>query len=378
MIRLLLAEIRSTPFLNHVELLKEITTMKTFKLFSMAALVLLMAACSEFQQPAEGPMHFTSTIAAPNSDVLTRTTVTPGTGDDAGKYFVTWNTTDQIALIYEDTNGDRQLDVATVTDVDGLGNATISATLSGPVDGSTAVTLVYPYDIVDSANDDFLTGKNYTPVPIRYFGQNVTSIEDALPTLDWREGSAYFAVGKSGIGLNSSVIMNPQVAIWKLNLTVGGNPFTAESLEGPGGWASVTGSSVFFFVPLPYYNFEQSQGPIEFSATADYETYYVYLPTGPVTLTGGKIYTSTLALQVLLKSELSVDGSTAYHIYHNDGESWKDAIEIHKINQGDWAISDGKVQLLGNFGKYLMNADGSDYIDPTTAINPAGTYTSGY
>ena len=351
--------------------------MKTFKIFSMAALALLMAACSEFQQPAEGPMHFKATIAAPNSDVLTRTTVTPGTGGDEGKYFVGWNTTtDKIALIYTDKNSDRQLDVATVTDVDGSGNATISATLSGPVDVSTAVTLVYPYDIVASADADFLTGKNYTPDPTRYFGQNVTSIEDALPTLDWREGSAYFAVGKSGIGLNSSVIMDPQVAIWKLNLTVGGNPYTASELNGPGGSAYVTGSSVFFFVPLPYYNLEQSQGPIEFSATADNDTYYVYLPTGPVTLTGGKIYESTLALTVLLNSELSVDGSTAYHIYHTDGESWKDAIEIHKINQGDWAISDGKVQLLGNFGKYLKN--GSDYIDPTTAINPAGTYTSGY
>ncbi len=357
--------------------------MKTFKLFSMAALALVMAACSsednEIQQPAEqGKMHFTATIAAPNSGATTRTTVTPGTGDDAGKYFVAWAENDQIALVYVDKNSVRQKDVATVTAVDGSGNATITATLSGDVLANTPVTLVYPSDIVDNADDDFLTGKNYTPVPTRYFGQNVTSIEDALPTLDWREGSAYFAVGKSEIGLNSSVTMNPQVAIWKLNLTVGGNPFTAASLDGPGGIAYVTGSSVFFFVPLPYYNLEQSQGPIEFSATADNTTHYVYSPTAPVTLTGGKIYTSTLALQVLLNSELSVDGSTAYHIYHTDGELWKDAIERHKNNSGDWAISDGKVQLLGNFGKYLKNADGSDYIYPTTAINPTGTYTSGY
>jgi len=168
------------------------------------------------------------------------------------------------------------------------------------------------------------------------------------------------------------------VAIWKLNLTVGGNPFIAESLDSPAGAASVSGSSVILFVPIPYFNFAQGLGSIEFSATVDYMTHYVYVPTGAVTLTGGKIYESTLALQALLDSELSVDGSTAYHIYHTDGESWKDAIEIHKNNQGDWAISDGKVQSLGNFGKYLKNADGSDYIDPTTAINPAGTYTSGY
>lgn len=357
--------------------------MKTFRLFSIAALALVMAACSsednEIQQPAEqGKMLFTATIAAPNNGATTRTTVTPGTGDDAGKYFVTWNTTDQIALIYEDTNGHRQLDVATVTDVDGSGNATISATLSGPVDGSTAVTLVYPYDIVSDTGDDFITGKNYTPDNSRYFAQDVTNIEDALATLDWREGSSTFSVGVGGVSLSSNVTMNPQVAIWKLNLTVGGNPFTAASLDGPAGAASVSGSSVILFVPIPYFNFAQGLGPIEFSATADNTTYYVYSPTGTVTLRGGKIYTSTLALQVLLNSELSVDGSTAYHIYHTVGESWKDAIERHKNNSGEWAISEGKVQLLGNFGKYLKNADGSDYIDPTTAINPAGTYTSGY
>ncbi len=352
--------------------------MKTFRLFSIAALALVMAACSsddnEILQPAEqGKMHFTATIAAPNNGATTRTTVTK----DGDNYNVVWAVDDQIALVYEDTNGDRHNDLATVTAVNS-GTATISATLSGPVDGSTAVTLVYPYDIVYDTGDDFITGKNYTPDPIRYFGQNVTSIEDALPTLDWREGSSTFSVGVGGVSLSSNVTMNPQVAIWKLNLTVGGNPFTAASLDGPAGAASVSGSSVILFVPIPYFNFAQGQGPIEFSATADYTTYYVYSPTGPVTLTGGKIYTSTLALQVLLNSELSVDGSTAYHIYHTVGESWKDAIERHKNNQGDWAISDGKVQSLGNFGKYLKNADGSDYIDPTTAINPAGTYTLGY
>lgn len=353
--------------------------MKTLKLFSMAALALVMAACSnddnEIQQPAQqGPITFTATLAAPNSGATNRTAATK----DGSNYNVAWAVNDQIALVYVDKNSVRQKDVATVTAVDGSGNATITATLSGDVLANTPVTLVYPSDIVDNADEDSDLGLNYTPVPTRYFGQNVTSIEDALPTLDWREGSSTFSVGVGGVSLSSNVTMNPQVAIWKLNLTVGGNPYTASELNGPGGIAYVTGSSVFFFVPLPYYNFEQSQVPIEFSATEDYTTYYVYSPTGPVTLTGGKIYESTLALTVLLNSELSVDGSTAYHIYHTDGESWKDAIERHKNNSGDWAISDGKVQLLGNFGKYLKNADGSDYINPTTAINPAGTYTSGY
>jgi len=187
--------------------------MKTLKLFSMAALALVMAACSsednEIQQPAEqGKMNFTATIAAPNSGATTRTTVTK----DGDNYNVAWAVNDQIALVYEDTNGDRHNDLATVTEVNS-GTATISATLSGPVDVSTAVTLVYPYDIVKNTDDDDITGKNYM-VDDRYYSQNVTSIEDALPTLDWREGSAYFAVGKSEIGLNRSVTMNPHCCVF--------------------------------------------------------------------------------------------------------------------------------------------------------------------
>ena len=355
--------------------------MKTFRLFSIAALALVMAACSIddneiLQQPEQqqGKMHFTATIAAPNNGATTRTTVTPGTGDDAGKYFVTWNTTDQIALIYEDTNGDRQLDVATVTDVDGSGNATISATLSGPVDVSTAVTLVYPYDIVYDTDDDPITGKNYK-VDDRYYSQDVTSIEDALPTLDWREGSAFFTVGKSDIGLNSSVTMNPQVAIWKLNLTVGGNPFTAASLDSPVGVASVSGSSVILFVPIPYFNLAQGLGPIEFSANDGYITDYVYSPTGPVTLTGGKIYESTLALTELLCSTLTVGSSNEY-IYHTNGETWKDAIERHRIKNSAWIIDEGRVKCSWD-SKYLKTEDGSTFIDPTTAVDPSATYSWG-
>jgi len=356
--------------------------MKTFRLFSIAALALVMAACSNddneiLQQPEQqqGKMHFTATIAAPNSGASTRTTVTPGTGEDEGKYFVTWNTTDKIALVYEDKEGYRQLVQASVDAVDGSGNATISATLPTSVTDGTAVTLVYPYDIVTSADADPFFGLNYTASDIRYFNQNVTSIEDALPTLDWREGSSTFSVGVGGVSLSSNVTMAPQVAIWKLNLTVGGNAFTAAtSLVSLVGEATVSDGSVNLFVPLPFFNAYQALIPIEFSATEDYMTHYVYVPTGTVTLTGGKIYTSTLALQELLYSELTVTGCNQ-GIYYTNGESWQIAITAHKNNSGDWQIEDGKVKSLMNFGKYLKNADGSTFIDPDSDVDPSVTYS---
>ena len=126
--------------------------MKTFKLFSMAALALVMAACSsddnEIQQPEEqGKMHFTATLAAPNNGPTTRTVATA----DGDNYNVAWKVGDVIALIYTDSESDRQKDEATVTAVDGSGNATIECDLSETVNDGADVTLVYPYDVVGDA-----------------------------------------------------------------------------------------------------------------------------------------------------------------------------------------------------------------------------------
>lgn len=356
--------------------------MKTLKLFSMAALALVMAACSnddnEIQQPAQqGPMKFTATLAAPNSGATNRTAATK----DGSNYNVAWAVNDPIALVYEDKNSVRHKDVATVTAVDGSGNATITATLSGDVLANTPVTLVYPSDIVFSPDAAPFLGLNYIPSD-SYFNQNVTNIEDALPTLDWREGSAYFAVGKTEVGLNTSVTMASQVAIWKLNLTVGGNAFTAAtSLESLVGEATVSGGSVNLFVPLPFFNAYQAQTPIEFSATADDITHYVYVRTGTVTLTGGKIYESTLALEQLIESTINTgEGASNPTIYHTTGETWRAAIQhFRNRSSGNWEIRDNNGDCVYSNGtmKYLKNSDGSAYISPDAVIDPSETYTWG-
>ena len=78
--------------------------MKTFRLFSMAAVALMMAACSSEdimtqQEPAKqgGLVHFTATLAAPTDGVM-RTAYTEVTsGTDAGTY--------NVSVKYVDTDG---------------------------------------------------------------------------------------------------------------------------------------------------------------------------------------------------------------------------------------------------------------------------------
>ena len=130
--------------------------MKTLKLFCMAALTLVMGACSnddnEMEQPAQPQtqIHFTATIAALGNGATTRTTYT-----ENGKTInVAWAVDDQIALVH---NGVK--DVATVTAVDDVsGNATIEATLTGSPSDQDDVVLVYPADAVGEVSD----GTTYT------------------------------------------------------------------------------------------------------------------------------------------------------------------------------------------------------------------------
>ena len=129
--------------------------MKTTKLFFMAALALMTAACSNddndlTQQPvkAEG-IPFTATISL-NQSATTRALTENGTTIEA-----TWATGEKVALIYT-VSATTYLKEAEVTP-QGDGTATISTTLDGsPVD-DTDVTIVYPASAVDESTKDVKT-----------------------------------------------------------------------------------------------------------------------------------------------------------------------------------------------------------------------------
>lgn len=365
--------------------------MKTFKLFSMAALALVMAACSsednEIQQPAEqGKMHFTATIAAPNSGATTRTTVTPGTGSDAGKYFVAWAVGDRIALVYKDSDGDRQKDEAEVTAVDPVtGAATISATLNHSVNDGEAVTLVYPSNLVSEATEDAAMGKSYT-IDSYYFiqaGAAPTDDDFGIPKYDWRDGDGTFSVVGSDVTLSGNVTMNPNVAIWKLTLQ--DNATTPNALEAEMMFIThsmnvatvlpaTPASEYYVYVPIPILNHLKTAYagyPLVITAVVG-PNQYSYVHSGDLTLTAGKIYESTVTLKQVLMGWIT-DGVDGYNIFYIDGETWAQA-KVNREDNWEWEIQDGKV-WNNTKAKFLKTADGSTYIDPDSAVDPSVTYS---
>ena len=356
--------------------------MKTLKLFSMAALALTFVACSnddnEIQQPAQqGPITFTATLAAPNSGATNRTTATA----DGSNYNVAWKVGDKIALIYE-VSSTRYLDEATVTAVDGSGNATISGTLSVSVAGGEAVTLVYPYDVVKSADEDLDTGKAYEPNPAYFNSQTGAAPTDAngLPKFDWRDGSGTFSVSGTSVTLSSNVTMGFNTAIWKLNLTSDGTtPLVSHTVSLncpiPVSMAAFPDdvSEFYLYVPIPLYNFIKSIGtpPLEIEAESGGK-FYSYTHDA-VTLTAGKIYESTVTLAFLNEFEVS-GGGQQFTIFYNDGETWAQAIDNHPFKNAGWMISGGCVLFTTGYEIYLLQDNHSTNISPTATIDKTVTY----
>lgn len=129
--------------------------MKTTKLFFMAALAMMTAACSNddndlTQQPAKAEgIPFTATISLDQS-ATTRALTENGTTIEA-----TWATGEKVALIYT-VSATTYLKEAEVTP-QGDGTATISTTLEGSPADDTDVTIIYPYSAVDGTTKDVKT-----------------------------------------------------------------------------------------------------------------------------------------------------------------------------------------------------------------------------
>lgn len=196
--------------------------MKAIRLFSMAALAIMMAACSsdlneiteQPQQPqqAEG-ITFKAILPAPGSDA-TRTALSKS----GASITVAWKQKedgvyegDKIALLH---NGVK--DVATVTAVDGSGNATIEATITGSPANNDDVVLVYPAASVNSTG----SGTGFEP-DATYAAKQLTqngSLVYIGNYLDGREGSGKLSVSAGNASLKENVTMTSKIAIWNIAL----------------------------------------------------------------------------------------------------------------------------------------------------------------
>ena len=276
--------------------------MKTFRLFSMAALALMMAACSNNNdneiasspaQPAEaGVVHFTATLPAPGSGATTRTTMTEGTGTDDGKLLVAWKAGDVIALCH---NGTKDVVTLTVDDINTDGSVTISTVITAT--DNDDVTVVYPAASVTSV-------AGATPT---YANTTLTAQEGTrdyiAANLDKRVGTGNIAVSGGKASFKSNISMStPEIAIWKLTLQ--DNAATPAALSATkvtikngstviAATTDITATSVVYLA-LNLKSGNISGADITIEATVGSDT-YTYSKSG-VSLAKGNYYQSTLKM----------------------------------------------------------------------------------
>ena len=319
--------------------------MKTFRLFSMAALSLMMAACSSEDNALEnatpampGLIPFSATVA-PLSGATTRTVYTPGTdGESKPIINVAWKEGDQIfiARLSPDLGTAGRVTVGKPND-DG------SAPLSGDISGADGneIEAYYPA----SAYDDWgiFTDK--------YIAQDGT-LSGIQDNLDYRKGTGKISVIGGKATLADKLQMKSQIAIWKLTLqnTSGANlNATKVTIKDGSNIIAATKdisatSEVHMAVPFNTSPTTFSDLTIE-ATTADGT--YTYAAPSAVNLSHSTYYQSTVTMAKL--TDLSSISGTEYTV--QDGEVLTGTLASNvKISIADGATVTLKNVNITNLG----------------------------
>ncbi len=271
---------------------------KTFKYFSMAALALMTAACSNedndlstAQQPSSG-IPFTATIAT-GSSAMTRAL---REDTENNKITASWAVDEQVALIYT-ISGTAYNTTAKVSSVDGNGKATIEATLQNGVTDDTDVTLIYPASAADGT-----TGNVKSDLLLNQDGKLAT----IASKYDVRKGTGKITVSGSSSSLKEDVTLTNQYAIWKMTLNNSAKNLyiTADGVQIAGATLATAGTA--FYVAVPAVS-SQTISVVANNGTA----YYTKTHTG-VTLAAGKYYQSSVTTTALTTVDVSKISGTTY------------------------------------------------------------------
>ena len=362
--------------------------MKTTKLFFMAALALMTAACSnddnDFQTPAPQPQKaeritITATLAPKTSTAASRAV------SDGGSTIVsTWAENEHIAVLYTKDETQYAAD-ATVTGVDGSGAATIEFEVESGTADNTACTLVYPYT---AAKDDHSGVKD---------AATLLAAQDGTlnANLDVRVGAG--TIQTSTPGLTVTTQPAAQYAIFKFTTKTsdGGATIAVKPLVVSIGTLDfiITPSSATseIYAALP----PISTQDVRFTATGDDSNTYMNSKTG-VSFSAGKYYqsvvklnSSSLKYMIIPKSSTDLSGDKLF--YYAEGETYKEAINNNSENKfGDlrWGIWDGGSDATIYFKEVSgvardLSIDGyqhfgtsqnKDGITVNTVINPNKNY----
>ena len=207
--------------------------MKTKKYFFMAALAILMTACSsddneltQLPVKAEG-ITITAQLAPKSSSAKTRAVTESG-----NKIVVDWAVNEHLAILYEVSSTKYAAD-ARVTAVDGSGNATIEFTVEGGTTDGTACQIVYP---LTAAKDDHSGVKDNATLLANQDGTlssnldvrvGAGTIQTSTPSLDvTTQPAAQFAIWKLTLANNAK-----NLCIMANDITIAGATLDSEGTE---------------------------------------------------------------------------------------------------------------------------------------------------
>lgn len=268
--------------------------MKTIKLFMMAALALMTAACSsddnDLTTPTPQPVKpegipFSATIESESA-------TTRALSESGNTITAEWADNEEVALIYTDKNNTKQLAVATVKAHDD-GSATITATLTAIPDDDADVEIVYPASTVDE------TTRKVKDLPTLLSGQS-GELSNISTNYDLRKATGKLKIENETASLKERVKLINQLAILRIQAK---KPYNSDAtLEFISLTVTIDGTQYFniqkqsgaqnnFYVALP----PVSNGKVSFLAKDENGNTYGYSKSG-VTFEAGKYYQSTLKM----------------------------------------------------------------------------------
>ncbi len=339
--------------------------MKTTKLFFMAALALMTAACSnddneiltpEQPQKAEG-ITITAQLAPKTNGATTRAV------EDKTTYIETkWAVGEHIAILYTKDATKYAAD-ATITAVDGDGAATITFTVEAGTPDNTACTLVYPYS---AAKDDH------------------TGVKDAATLLAAQDGTLSanldVRVGEGTIqtttpGLTVTTQPTAQFAIFKFTVknsdasaTINVKPLTV-TIGAQDYVITPASATSELFVALP----PIASQAVSFTAKDGRKTYTC--SKDGISFDEGKYYQSTLKMALNKITWNSFPTSGDAESYSKDGVTLTAEIEWDdgtiKTKDEDATFT----STVGNFTKIEITADRLSSLSGWTTSVDKATWT---
>lgn len=273
--------------------------MKTKSIMTLAAMALMMAACTsedltQPQTPSSKGIPFTATISGKAATRAIKENTTDGILETS------WAKGEKVALMHGGI-----VDVMEVTEVGTDGSATISGTITGsPADGDK-VSLFYPASVVDVSG-----GSPVVQSPEQLLAKQDGKLETIAEKYDYRmKDGATLKVVLGSASIDGAVSLENQLAIVRFSLSDGTSALEAESFEIDDNSGqpiiTVTPSSAdsVFYVAMP----PATAQAFHFIAKKGNEEYFYSQPSA--TLAAGKYYYQNMTLKDMLNTPLTLEAT---------------------------------------------------------------------